>query len=91
MPATSYYSSYYGGTVAAPVTTYYAPYTSYYSPYVPGQPVRNAFRSLFYSRRSSRPNSTTGAVCSGVVMPGGSSRMRMLRKWISAPSDSRHR
>jgi hypothetical protein len=35
--------------------------------------------------------STTSAVCSGVVMPGGSSRMRMLRKWISEPSDSRHR
>ena len=26
-------------------------------------------------------------VCSGVVTPGGSSMMRMLRKWISAPSD----
>ena len=31
------------------------------------------------------------AVCSGVVMPSGNSRMRMLRKWISLPSDSRHR
>ena len=36
-------------------------------------------------------SATTAAVCSAVVRPGGSSRMRMLRKWISAPSDSRQR
>ena len=35
--------------------------------------------------------STSGAVCSSVVIPGGSSMIRMFRKWISAPSDSRHR
>ena len=29
--------------------------------------------------------------CSGLVTPGGNSSIRMLRKWISAPSDSRQR
>ena len=88
MPATSYYSSYYGGTVAAPVTTYYAPYTSYYSPavmgstiygtpYVPGQPVRNAFRSLFYQRSSRLFDQGSGLL--GVGHAGRQSRMRMLR------------
>ncbi len=33
--------------------------------------------------------STTGAVRSGGVMPGGNSMIRMLRKWMGAPSDSR--
>jgi hypothetical protein len=34
-------------------------------------------------------SATTGALCSGVVRPGGNSTIRMLRKWIGAPSDSR--
>ena len=48
------------------------------------------------SRSPVRPASSTlvhrsGAVCSGVVTPGGSSMTLMLRKWISAPSDSRQK
>ena len=33
----------------------------------------------------------SGAVCSGVVTPGGNSRTLMFRKWISAPSASRQK
>lgn len=35
--------------------------------------------------------SASTPVCSGVAIPGGSSMILMLRKWISAPSDSRQR
>ena len=34
-------------------------------------------------------SATTGAEFSGPAMPGGNSMIRILRKWISAPSDSR--
>ena len=35
--------------------------------------------------------SLSGAVCSGVVTPGGNSIILMFRKWISAPSASRQK
>jgi hypothetical protein len=42
-----------------------------------------------YTVRGYSLSLTTGAVLSGVVMPGGNSIIRILRKWISAPSDSK--
>ena len=48
--------------------------------------------SRLHSREATTPyRPATGAAWSARMMPGGSSRMRMLRKWISAPSDSRQR
>ena len=54
---------------------------------------RPSLRCVDTNYRPSRGGyfSTTGAVCSGLVTPGGSSMMRIERKWISAPSDSRQR
>lgn len=45
--------------------------------------------SDFLSLRGYSLSSTTGAVLSGAVTPGGNSMIRILRKWISAPSDSK--
>lgn len=42
-----------------------------------------------YTVRGYSLSSTTGAVLSGAVMPGDNSMIRILRKWISAPSDSK--
>jgi hypothetical protein len=41
------------------------------------------------SNRTTQRYFRSGPVCSSVVTPGGRSMIRMLRKWISPPSDSR--
>src|SRR5687767_8091217 len=43
------------------------------------------------NERCSQLHSSTGAVCSAEVTPGRSSMSLMFRKWISDPSDSRHK
>ena len=53
---------------------------------------RAAFAAMgIQSRSRGRADYNSLAACPGAMMPGGNSSRRMFRKWIFAPSDSRHR